>query len=64
MSQLLNQYSFAGLQSDLERELAFRARNSDPLALPNYYEVSYAFHISKGDYRSGENILRFVEKAY
>lgn len=54
---LLTQYSFAGLEADLERNLAFRARNSDPLARPNYYKVLYAYHISKGDYRSGSSRL-------
>lgn len=51
---LMNSYAFVGLQGELERNLAFRARNSDPLASPNYYEILYAYHLAKGDYRSGQ----------
>ncbi|GAA5831797.1 hypothetical protein JCM11251_003887 [Rhodosporidiobolus azoricus] len=54
---LLTQYSFAGLEADLERNLAFRARNSDPLATPNYYKVLYAYHVSKEDYRSAGTVM-------
>jgi len=52
-TSLLTTLSFVGLEGDLERNLAFRARNSDPLAQPDYYKVLYAYHVSKGDYRSG-----------
>lgn len=52
-ASLLTTFSFSGLEADLERNLAFRARNSDPLARPNYYRVLYAYHTAKGDYRSG-----------
>ncbi|KAG0149461.1 hypothetical protein CROQUDRAFT_39766 [Cronartium quercuum f. sp. fusiforme G11] len=48
----LMRFSFLGLQQELERTLAFRARNSDPLAQPNYHQMLYAYHITKGDYRS------------
>ncbi|GAA6005692.1 hypothetical protein JCM10207_005297 [Rhodosporidiobolus poonsookiae] len=54
---LLTRYSFAGLEADLERNLAFRARNSDPLARPNYYKVLYAYHVAKGDYRSAGTVM-------
>lgn len=57
--ELLTRLSFVGLEADLERNLAFRARNSDPLASPNYYKILYAYHIAKGDYRSGESTLAF-----
>lgn len=53
-ASLLSTFSFAGLEADLERNLAFRARNSDPLAKPSYYKVLYAYHAAKGDFRSGE----------
>ncbi|GAA5977403.1 hypothetical protein JCM11641_000087 [Rhodosporidiobolus odoratus] len=56
-TSLLTSYSFAGLEADLERNLAFRARNSDPLARPNYYKVLYAYHVSKGDYRSAATTM-------
>ncbi|BGP21800.1 nuclear pore complex protein Nup160 [Rhodotorula toruloides] len=54
---LLTTFSFSGLEADLERNLAFRARNSDPLARPNYYRVLYAYHAAKGDYRSAGTVM-------
>jgi nuclear pore complex protein Nup160 len=50
----LNAMSFVGLQQDVEHILGFKARNSDPLRFPNYYKVLYSWHISRGDYRSGQ----------
>lgn len=51
----LNALSFVGMQKDVERLLSYKARNSDPLRFPNYYKVLYSWHISRGDYRSGES---------
>jgi hypothetical protein len=51
----LTHYSFIGLQGELERNLSFRARNSDPFSHPNYYKILYAYHMSKGDYRNGKS---------
>ncbi|KAH9817318.1 nucleoporin Nup120/160-domain-containing protein [Melampsora americana] len=51
IDQLLR-FSFLGLQNEFERTISFRARNSDPMSTPNYYQVLYAYHITKGDYRS------------
>lgn len=48
----LNSLGFIGFQKDVEERLNFKARNSDPLRTPNYYEVLYSWHISRGDYRS------------
>ncbi|GAA6013580.1 hypothetical protein JCM11491_002714 [Sporobolomyces phaffii] len=56
-SSVLTTRSFAGLEADLERNLAFRARNSDPLATPDYYKVLYAYHVSRGDYRSAGTVM-------
>lgn len=50
----LNSLGFVGMQKDVEALLSFKARNSDPLRFPNYYKVLYSWHISRGDYRSGE----------
>lgn len=53
-ADLLLEWSFVGsLQHSVEKLLAFRARNADPLAEPNYSKVLYAFFIRRGDYRSG-----------
>ncbi|KAK4699982.1 hypothetical protein P7C70_g6268, partial [Phenoliferia sp. Uapishka_3] len=54
---LLTQWSFVGLQSQLQRLLSQRANGADPLASPNYYKVLYAYYISKGDYRSAGAIM-------
>ncbi|GAA5854614.1 hypothetical protein JCM9279_005711 [Rhodotorula babjevae] len=54
---LLTTYSFSGLEAELERNLSFRARNSDPLAPPNYYKVLYAYHVAKGDFRSAGTVM-------
>lgn len=54
---LLSRCSFVGLQSELERNLAFRARNADPFSSPNYYAVFYSYLIANGDFRSGESCV-------
>ncbi|SCZ91062.1 BZ3500_MvSof-1268-A1-R1_Chr1-3g02525 [Microbotryum saponariae] len=56
-SQLIK-FAFVGMEADLERNLAFRARNSDPLATPNYYTILYAYYIRRGDYRSENPDIR------
>ncbi|SCV68913.1 BQ2448_1034 [Microbotryum intermedium] len=56
VSQLIK-FAFVGVEADLERNLAFRARNSDPLATPNYYSILYAYYIRRGDYRSAGTIM-------
>ncbi|CAK9785053.1 hypothetical protein CC85DRAFT_277004 [Cutaneotrichosporon oleaginosum] len=48
----LNSLGFIGFQKEVEELLNYKARNSDPLRAPNYYEVLYSWHISRGDYRS------------
>jgi nuclear pore complex protein Nup160 len=50
----LNSLGFVGFQKEVEATLSFKARNSDPLRFPNYYKVLYSWHISRGDYRSGQ----------
>ncbi|KAM0756678.1 hypothetical protein T439DRAFT_309129 [Meredithblackwellia eburnea MCA 4105] len=55
--ELLTKWSFVGLQGELEQWLSFLARNSDPLATPNYYRILYAYHMAKGDYRSAGAIM-------
>jgi nuclear pore complex protein Nup160 len=50
----LNELGFVGLAREMEAVLRFKASNSDPLRTPNYYKVLYSWHISRGDYRSGE----------
>ncbi|WAR60694.1 hypothetical protein PtB15_9B633 [Puccinia triticina] len=45
-------FTWTGLQIEFEKTIAFRARNSDPLGLPNYFAILYAYHINRADYRS------------
>ncbi|GAA5990570.1 hypothetical protein JCM5350_001037, partial [Sporobolomyces pararoseus] len=61
-SSLITTLPFVGLESDLERNLAFRARNSDPItqtstSAPDYYKILYSFHVSKGDFRSAATVM-------
>lgn len=52
----LTRLNFVGFQQVVETALAFKARNAtDPLAFPNYAKVLYAWHVWRGDYRSGEH---------
>lgn len=43
---------FTGIEHLVESELTFKARNSDPRALPDYHRVLYAWYISKTDFRN------------
>lgn len=51
--QALLSLPFIGLENQLEQELTFRARNSDPTATPNYYQILFAWLIMRTDYRQG-----------
>lgn len=53
----LTAFTFVGMQDVVERTLAFKARNSDPLASPNYLLVLYSWHIRRGDYRGGLSLF-------
>lgn len=39
-------------QPHVERTLSFHARHASPLAHPSYFHILYAYHISRGDYKS------------
>lgn len=54
--QRLFSFSFIGYEDVLENELVFKARNSDPLAFPNYHQVLYAYYMQKKKFRDGEPI--------
>ncbi|KAJ9100006.1 hypothetical protein QFC19_005824 [Naganishia cerealis] len=49
--QALLSLPFIGLENQLEQELTFRARNSDPTTTPNYYQILFAWLIMRTDYR-------------
>ncbi|WFC97677.1 hypothetical protein MYAM1_000396 [Malassezia yamatoensis] len=39
-------------QPRVERVLSFKARNAEPLSFPNYFQILYAYHVARGDYKS------------
>ncbi len=48
-------FNFASLQSEIEDTLSFKARNSDPFSTPDYFKILYAYHMHRGDLKSGES---------
>lgn len=55
--QPLLHFTFPGLQSEVERTLSFKARNSDPLSVPNFYSVLYSYHLFRGDLKSAGAVM-------
>ncbi|EST06572.1 Nucleoporin [Kalmanozyma brasiliensis GHG001] len=55
--QPLLHFTFPGLQSEVEKTLSFKARNSDALSEPNYYAVLYAYHVFRGDWKSAGAVM-------
>lgn len=47
---------FGNLQGKLRDAISWRARNSDPRTSPNYYNILYVYHTTRGDYRSGKSL--------
>lgn len=39
-------------QPHVERTLSFRARHASPVSHPSYFHILYAYHVSRGDYKS------------
>ncbi|KAJ2306455.1 hypothetical protein IWW55_001446 [Coemansia sp. RSA 2706] len=54
---LLCRLSFPGLQEEIERNLLFKARHSDPLARPSYYKILYSFHVYRSNYRNAASAM-------
>ena len=46
-------FEFAGISSEVEAVLAFKARNADPRLRPCYSRILYTWYIRRGDYRNG-----------
>jgi len=57
----LTRLGFAGLEGMVEERLSFKTRVVDPLSAPDYASVLYAWHIFKGDYRSGKHLETITE---
>jgi hypothetical protein len=53
-------FNFMSFQDEVEQILAWKARNTDPRAQPDYFKILYAWYIVRGDYRSGRVILSEV----
>lgn len=49
--KLLSSYPFVGLTDHVKRILYEKAVYNDITLKPNYYRVSYAYHVTKGNYR-------------
>ncbi len=62
--QPLLHFTFPGLQSDVEKTLSFKARNSDPLSVPNYYSVLYSYHVFRGDLKSAVRSCISIPKGW
>ncbi|KAF8914143.1 nucleoporin Nup120/160-domain-containing protein [Gymnopilus junonius] len=45
-------FDFAGITSEVEAALAFKARNADPRLRPSYSQVLYTWYTRRGDYRN------------
>lgn len=56
----LLKFGFVGFQKEVESLLQFKARHSDPLRPPHYHQVLYSWHVTRGDYRSGQWSLSFL----
>lgn len=55
-SELLG-FNFAGLQPEVERNLSFKARNSDPRTNPPYFQILYSYHMRRVDYKSAGAVM-------
>lgn len=51
----LMDFDFAGIASEVEAALAFKARNADPRLQPSYSRILYTWYTRRGDYRNGMN---------
>jgi len=47
-------FDFAGVASEIESALAFKARNADPRLRPCYSRILYTWYTRRGDYRNGK----------
>ena len=46
-------FEFAGISSEVEAVVAFKARNADPRLRPCYSRILYTWYTRRGDYRNG-----------
>lgn len=49
-------FPFIGLVDQVHNVLLTKARRSDVTELPNYYDILYAFHTLRGNYRQGTQV--------
>lgn len=55
-------FSFIGLHGEVEKTLSFKARNANPLAVPNYSKILFAWYTSRSDHRHGEFRNRLLDR--
>lgn len=55
----LNELPYVEMVNDVDDILQQKARTSDIMQQPNYYEILYAFHIFRGNYNKGISCLKF-----
>ncbi|KAL9940305.1 hypothetical protein V8E36_001010 [Tilletia maclaganii] len=63
-SPVLLSFNFAGLQEKVERELSFKARNSYPLAYPNYHNILHKYHVFRGDMKNAAATMYQLAQSY
>ncbi len=58
-AQTLMTYNFSGFADEVEDCLAFKVRNADPRARPNYSRILYGWYTNRGDHKNGARVLVF-----
>ncbi|KAF8900015.1 nucleoporin Nup120/160-domain-containing protein [Mucidula mucida] len=51
-AQTLMTYNFSGFADEVEDCLAFKVRNADPRARPNYSRILYGWYTNRGDHKN------------
>lgn len=52
----LMSFNFAGMASEVEDALSFKARNVDPRLRPSYSDILYTWYTRKGDHKNGKHL--------
>ncbi|KAG8811352.1 hypothetical protein FRC17_002511, partial [Serendipita sp. 399] len=55
--EMLLSFNFVGFQDEVEAELSFKARTSNPLQRPVYSKIYYSWSIKRGDYRGAASTM-------
>ncbi|KAK0546304.1 hypothetical protein OC846_004963 [Tilletia horrida] len=63
-SPILLGFGFPGLQSKVERELSFKARNSLLFTYPNYFDILHKFYVFRGDMKNAAASMYQLGQSY